>query len=65
MPGPRGVTVRLDPIARVAQAADGVPNVAPDGRSVAIEASSDAGWAVRVGDPPPPPRPATRAAPAA
>ncbi|MFM8732651.1 MAG: hypothetical protein ACKOGJ_09115 [Phycisphaerales bacterium] len=54
VPGPRGVTVRLDPIARVAQAADGVPNVAPDGRSVAIEASTDAGWAVRVGDPPPP-----------
>ena len=54
LPGPRGVAVRLEPIARVAQAADGVPSVSPDGRSVAIEASSDAGWAVRVGDPLPP-----------
>lgn len=54
VPAPRGVSVRLEPTFRAAQAPDGVPNVSPDGRSVAIEASSDAGWAVRVGDPLPP-----------
>lgn len=51
---PRQVEVRIEPIARLPSAAEGVPVFSPDGRTVAIESSSDAGWAVRVGDPLPP-----------
>jgi hypothetical protein len=52
--GPATVVLRIDPVARVSQADGAVPSVSPDGRSAAIEASSDADWAVRVGDPLPP-----------
>jgi hypothetical protein len=51
---PRAIEARIEPITRLAAAAGGVPVFSPDGRTVAIEASSDAGWAVRVGDPLPP-----------
>lgn len=53
-PGPRTVIARIEPIARAAISAGSLPNVSPDGRSAAIEASSDADWSVRIGDPLPP-----------
>lgn len=51
---PSAIVIRTEPVAKPDQAPGALPSVSPDGRSVAIEASSDAGWAVRIGDPLPP-----------